>query len=137
MPEKILIVDDDMDTVEMLALALREAGYEARTATNGEQGFQQARGFAPDLVLLDLMLPDSNGYELVERLRHCSATAHVPVMVMTGLPGELPQVVAADAGADGYIRKPFQIPTLLTRMSAAMHTSKWRERYEATHCAAA
>jgi DNA-binding response OmpR family regulator len=137
MAEKILIVDDDLDTVEMLSTALGEAGYAVRSATNAAEGFQEAKEFTPDLVLLDLMLPDLNGYEFMERLRSRSSTAQIPIMVMTGLPGELPQVVAADAGADGYIRKPFQIPTLLGRVSAAMHAARWRAHYEAAHSVAA
>ncbi len=125
MPEKILIVDDDLDTVEMLSMALGEAGYAVRSAASAREGLKGVKAFAPDLVLLDLALPDCNGYEVMDKLRSRPSTAHVPVMVMTGLPGELPQVIAADAGADGYIRKPFQIPTLLARVSAAMHASKW------------
>ncbi len=129
MPEKILIVDDHADTVDMLQLVLRDAGYAVRSARNAEEAYRKAQTFVPDLLLLDLMLPDLNAYELMDRLRNAPATARTPMMVMTGLPGELPQVLATNAGADGYIRKPFEFSKLLAKVSSAMHAHalRWHE----------
>ncbi len=101
MPEKILIVDDHADTVDMLQLVLRDAGYAVRSARNAEEAYRKAQTFVPDLLLLDLMLPDLNAYELMDRLRNAPATARTPMMVMTGLPGELPQVLATNAAPMG------------------------------------
>ncbi len=119
---KILIVDDDSDTVEMLKIALGQEGYRVRTATNAKDGVALARTCSPDLVLVDLVLPDFNGYTVVERLRRRSATKAIPVVMMTAMPGELPQLAAAEAGADVYIRKPFQLPTLLSAIAASLRS---------------
>jgi DNA-binding response OmpR family regulator len=114
MPARILIVDDDPDLVELLRLALTEAGYSARTAATGTAALAEAQRFLPELVVLDLLLPDRNGFSVCENLRRNPATASVPIIMMTVLSGEFPRLVGAEAGANAYINKPFQTRELVS-----------------------
>lgn len=106
---RILIVDDDPDMVELLRLALTEAGFSVRTAATGEEALRKAQRSPPDLMVLDLMLPRMNGYSVCEQLRLNSATASVPVLMITVLPGEFPRLVGVEAGANAYLNKPFRM----------------------------
>jgi DNA-binding response OmpR family regulator len=116
MPKRILIVDDDPDMVEMLRLALHTEGYAVRTAVNGREALRKALLSPPDLVLLDLIMPGLHGFNVCERLRSNSATASVPIIMLTALPGELPRLAGMEVGADDYIRKPFEMPELISRV---------------------
>jgi DNA-binding response OmpR family regulator len=116
MPKNILIVEDDPDMVELLRLALSGEDYNIYAAVNGLEGLTKARVCPPDLVLLDLLLPELNGFDVCERLRSNPATAFIPIIMITGLPGELPRVAGVEAGADLYIRKPLDIPDLVSRV---------------------
>jgi DNA-binding response OmpR family regulator len=116
MAKKILIVDDDPDMVEMLRLALHSEGYAIRTAVNGREALRKALVSPPDLVLLDLIMPGLHGFNVCERLRSHSATASVPIIMVTALPGELPRLAGMELGADVYIRKPFEIQELVSRV---------------------
>lgn len=100
MAKRILIVDDDPDMVEMLWFALHREGYAVRTAVTPREALKKALLFPPDLVLLDLVMPGLSGFNVCERLRSHSATASVPIIMVTALPGELPPV-----GRDGYGRR--------------------------------
>ena len=114
MPAKILIVDDDPDMVELLRLALTDAGYSACTATTGAEALAEAQRASPDLVVLDLLLPGINGYNVCENLRRNPATASVPIIMMTVLPGRLPQLVGMEVGVTVYLNKPFQTQELVS-----------------------
>ena len=109
----ILIVDDDPDMVEILHSVLSEAGYTTRAASNGTEALAQARRNPPDLVLLDLILPDQNGFYICEALRRDAATASVPIIMITGMPGEIARFAGFEAGADAYLNKPFSIDGLV------------------------
>jgi adenylate cyclase len=113
MKGNILIVDDDPDTVEMLRLVLSEAGYTTRAAATGFQALATARQTPPGLVLLDLMLPDQNGFYLCEALRRNAVTACIPIIMMTALPGEIPRLAGIEAGADAYLNKPLDMDGLV------------------------
>lgn len=115
MPAKILIVDDDPDMVELLRLALTDAGYPALHRYYWGGGFGGGpTGFAKNLVVLDLLLPGINGYNVCENLRRNPATASVPIIMMTVLPGRLPQLVGMEVGVTVYLNKPFQTQELVS-----------------------
>ena len=137
MSAKILVVDDDPDMVELLRATLRGAGYTVHTAVNGEQALAAAAESSPDLILLDVVLPQGSGYSVCEKLRRKAATAAIPVLMMTVLPGEFPRMVGAEAGANDYLKKPFQIPELLARVKELLQPRQFRpEPLAAVHAAA-
>jgi DNA-binding response OmpR family regulator len=113
-PAKILIVDDDPDMVELLRLALTQAGYSACTATTGTEALAEAQRSSPDLVVLDLLLPGLNGFNVCESLRRNPATASVPIIMITVLPGQFPRLVGAEAGANAFVNKPFHTQELVS-----------------------
>jgi CheY-like chemotaxis protein len=109
---RVLIVDDEMATVEMLSKALSLLGHEPVPAYDGEHALRILAEDRPDLVLLDLMMPDMDGYETLRRLRELDRGREVPVLVVTASPdADLEQKVEA-AGGDGYLRKPVGLDTL-------------------------
>jgi DNA-binding response OmpR family regulator len=116
MSAEILIVDDDPDMVQLLQTSLTGAGYSVRTATSGTQALATARRSPPDLVLLDLILPEVNGFTVCEALRREPATAALPIVMITALPGEFPRMAGMEVGADAYLRKPFDVEELILRM---------------------
>jgi DNA-binding response OmpR family regulator len=113
MTPRILIVDDDPEIVELLRLALTAAGYSVRGAANGQEALRKAFRAPPDLVVLDLVLPGMNGFSVCEQLRRNTATASVPILMITVLTGEFPRLVGAEAGADAYLNKPFRMEELV------------------------
>jgi len=121
MAPRILIVEDDPDMAELLRLALSGAGYSIRTATTGKEALRKARRSPPDLVVLDVLLPGMNGFSVCERLRREAATAAVPVLMTTVLPGEFPRLVGTEAGADVYLSKPFRMEELLACVGDLLH----------------
>ena len=120
MLKTILIVDDDPDAVDLFRLALKEAGYATRTAKSGAEALSKAQRSPPDLVVLDVVLPDINGLTVCERLRRDPATASVPVILVTIVPGEFPRLVGMEAGADAYLHKPFHIEELISRVASVL-----------------
>ena len=108
------MVDDDPDMVELLRLALSDAGFSVRTAVDGQDALRMAQRSPPDLVVLDLLLPGMNGFSVCERLRLNPATASIPVLMITVLPGEFPRLVGAEAGANAYLNKPFRMEELVS-----------------------
>jgi len=110
-------VDDDPDMVELVRLALTDAGFSVRTAANGQDALRKARRSPPDLVVLDLLLPGLNGFSVCEQLRLNPATAAVPVLMITVLPGEFPRLVGVEAGANAYLNKPFRMEELVSCVS--------------------
>lgn len=117
MGPKILIVDDDPDMVELLRLTLIEAGFSARTAATGEEALRMAQRSSPDLIVLDLLLPGMNGFSVCEQLRRNPATASLPILMITVLPGEFPRLVGVEAGANAYLNKPFRMEEFLSCVS--------------------
>ncbi len=120
MPKTILIVDDDPDIVEMLHLALSGAGYATRFAASGTEALSKIQRSRPDLVLLDLILPGANGFSVCETLRRDPATATLPIVMMTALPGEFPRMAGMELGADAYLNKPFRVQELVASLDSLL-----------------
>ena len=117
MRKKILVVDDDADLVELLSFNLKKAGFAIGTAFDGVEALKKARSIAPDLILLDVMLPELDGLAVCEILRRDSATASIPVIMLTALTGELGRLAGLEAGADDYVTKPFSAKQLVSKVA--------------------
>ncbi len=119
----ILIVDDDQITLTMLKVILAHEGYQVSVAADGFQGLKIAKSQRPDLILLDLMLPGIDGFEICTRLRQDPATAHVPVLIISAKSQETDRQVGAKVGANGYLAKPFQPTELLAQVRLFLEPS--------------
>jgi DNA-binding response OmpR family regulator len=117
MSDKILLVDDESTLLETLAFNLRAAGYQVVTAGDGAAALEQARAEAPDLVVLDLMLPELDGLTVCRSLRQHS---DVPILILTARTGELDKIVGLESGADDYLTKPFSLGELQARIRALL-----------------
>jgi DNA-binding response OmpR family regulator len=106
MAEKILIIDDDVDTLKLVGLMLQKQGYQIIAANNGAQGLEQAETENPDLILLDVMMPEMDGYEVTKRLRANPLTASTPILMFTAKTQLDDKVTGFEAGADDYLTKP-------------------------------
>ena len=120
MVQKILVVDDEPDIVELVAFNLQAEGYEVITAANGLDALNAARSSLPDLIILDLMLPELDGLSVCEILRRLPSTAPIPVIMLTAWKGELSRIVGLDTGAEDYITKPFSPRDLVGRVKDAL-----------------
>ncbi|MFO3796084.1 MAG: response regulator transcription factor, partial [Anaerolineales bacterium] len=106
MAEKILIVDDDADTLRLVGLMLQRQGYEVIVASDGPQALQKAEEEEPDLILLDVMMPGMDGYEVARRLRANPITASTPILMFTAKAQIDDKLVGFESGADDYLTKP-------------------------------
>ncbi len=116
----ILLVDDERDLLSLLDFNLRAAGFETMLATTGEQALSHLRRRIPDIVLLDLMLPDVPGTEVCRQLKSDPRTRHVPVVMLTAKGEEVDRVVGFELGADDYVTKPFSVRELVLRVKAVL-----------------
>jgi two-component system phosphate regulon response regulator PhoB len=116
----VLLVDDERDLLSLVDFNLRAAGFETLLATNGEQALAQLRRRVPDLVLLDLMLPDVSGTEICRTIKADPRTRHVPVVMLTAKGEEVDRVVGFELGADDYVTKPFSVRELVLRLKAVL-----------------
>ncbi len=123
MAAHILIVDDEPDLAATLAFNLESQGYTTTVAGTGGAALEQARQRRPDLMLLDVMLPDISGLEVCRRLRHDSALSAVPVLMLTARGEEIDRVLGLEVGADDYLVKPFSVRELLLRVQAILRRS--------------
>lgn len=114
---RILIIDDESQIRRLLKVSLTGHGYEVREATNGEEGLREVVMYRPDLVILDMGLPDIEGIAIVHRIREWSK---VPIIIVSVREDESDKIGALDAGADDYVTKPFNMGELLARMRAAL-----------------
>src|SRR5438093_5122211 len=119
MPQpRILIIEDERALTDVLAYNLQREGYETTVANDGKEGLRKAQTLLPDLVLLDLMLPNANGLEICRELRAGERTRHIPIVMLTAKAEETDQVVGFSMGADDYVTKPFSVKVLLQRIKA-------------------
>jgi two-component system, OmpR family, response regulator CpxR len=115
MLEKILLIDDDAELCEMLSEYLRKEGFEVDSVQHGGRGLERAKNSDHDLIVLDVMLPGMNGFDLLRELR---TTSDVPVLLLTARGDELDRIVGLEIGADDYLPKPFNARELLARIRA-------------------
>ncbi|HNO95082.1 MAG TPA: response regulator [Anaerolineales bacterium] len=120
MAERILIVDDDVDTLRLVGLMLQRQGYQVIAASNGSQGLTKAFEERPDLILLDVMMPDMDGYEVTRRLRKNPATAAIPVLMFTAKTQLDDKVAGFEVGADDYLTKPTHPTELQSHVKALL-----------------
>lgn len=121
MSERILVIEDEQKIADFLRRGLSYEGYKIETATDGETGLKSARDNMPDLVILDVMLPGLDGFEVAKRLR---AGGEVPVLMLTALDSVPNKVKGLDSGADDYLAKPFAFEELLARVRALLRRHK-------------
>ena len=114
--EHILAVDDEEDILELIRYNLEKEGYRVACAETGEQALTQARSLIPDLILLDLMLPGMDGFEVCKILKNDPKTAHIPIVMLTAKGEETDVVTGLELGADDYIIKPFSPRVLIARI---------------------
>jgi two-component system phosphate regulon response regulator PhoB len=119
----ILIVEDDADILRLLTYNLRGAGYEVATCTEGYEALTQAKQRLPDLVLLDLMLPGLDGFEVCKELKRSPETRNIPVIMLTARGEEVDRIVGLELGADDYVVKPFSPRELMLRVRAVLRRS--------------
>jgi DNA-binding response OmpR family regulator len=117
MAEKILLVDDEPTLLDTLALNLRASGYDVVTASDGAAALEAARSESPDLIVLDLMMPELDGLTVCRTLRQVSDT---PILVLTARTGELDKIIGLESGADDYMTKPFSLGELQARLRALL-----------------
>lgn len=130
MSQKILIIDDDLDTLRLVGLMLQRQGYQISAATNGQQGLEKAFEEDPDLILLDVMMPDMDGYEVTRRLRSNPSTLETPILMFTAKTQLDDKVIGFEVGANDYLTKPThpselqaRVKTLLARVGEKTTTA--------------
>jgi len=122
--EVVLVADDDEDIVRFVEVNLRLEGFEVITVSDGEQALQRAYDSLPDLILLDVMMPRLDGFEVCQRLRGDARTKHISVIMLTAKSLSVDKVVGLTAGADDYIIKPFDPIELVARVKSALRRSR-------------
>jgi diguanylate cyclase (GGDEF)-like protein len=124
MPETILVVDDDPDIARFVEVNLRSAGYDVSVASDGEEALEKAATLRPDLVLLDVMMPRIDGFEVAQRLRRNPQTSNTSIIMLTAKALSTDKVLGLTAGADDYIIKPFDPIELLARVKGTLRRAK-------------
>lgn len=124
MDRKILIVDDEKNILEIIAFNLKKEGYQVIKAADGEEGLKKALEEDPDLILLDIMMPKMDGYEVCKKIREKKNT---PIIMLTARAEEVDKVLGLELGADDYVTKPFGVRELMARVKANLRKSTFRE----------
>ena len=119
----ILVVEDDTDILQLVAHNLKAAGFEVLTAQNGYEALSLTRNHIPHLVILDLMLPGIDGFEVCKELKRSPATRNIPVLMLTARGEEVDRIVGLELGADDYVVKPFSPRELILRVRAILRRS--------------
>jgi two-component system phosphate regulon response regulator PhoB len=120
----VLVVEDEPDIRNLIVHHLVREGFRCRIATTGAEALQRVRTAAPDLVVLDLMLPEMDGLEVCRRLRSAAATAAIPIIMLTAKADEIDRVVGLEMGADDYVGKPFSPKELVARVRAVLRRTR-------------
>lgn len=116
MAKRILLVDDEKDLVEIVTFRLETSGYEVIPAYDGQEGLNKAKSERPDLIILDLMLPRMNGYEVCQLLKFDQKYKHIPIIMFTARTQESDKKTGFEVGANAYITKPFDAQVLLSKI---------------------
>ena len=123
MRRKILVVEDDPDELEVIRLVLEKAGFAIGTAANGSDALVKTRSISPDLIILDLMLPGLNGFDICETLRKDPATASIPIVMLTGLCSQFGRLAGLESGASEFLTKPFNPKELVSKVDKLLRTN--------------
>ena len=118
--QKILVVDDDAELLDLICLSLKDAGFSTVGCRKGVDALREARSFAPDLIVLDLVLPEMDGFTVCETLRKDKATAKIPVLILTGLTSQLNRFAGLESGACGYLFKPITMDKLIAKIRSLL-----------------
>lgn len=124
---KVLIVDDEPDILEFLSYNLRKENYQVFTASNGKSGIEMARQVLPDLIILDIMMPEMDGIEVCRKLREMKEFRHTTIAFLTARNEDYTQIAALDYGGDDYITKPIKPGVFLSRIKALLRRSERQE----------
>jgi len=127
MKQKILVVDDEPDAVELIEFNLKAAGYEVTSAADGEEALTKARAVLPNLIVLDLMIPEVDGLEVCKILRRDPKTSAIPIVMLTAKAAEIDRVLGLELGADDYITKPFSPRELVLRVKRLLRSGSGEE----------
>ena len=130
--EKILVIEDEADILEVTQYNLTREGYRVSTSRDGEEGLARARRDAPDLVILDLMLPGLDGLEVCRRMQSDPITSAIPIIMVTAKGEESDVVIGLQLGADDYVAKPFSPKELVARVRAVLRRGPLREERSAS-----
>lgn len=122
--ERVLIVDDDPDIQRLVSYNLGQAGFEVATAENGRKALETVRKQPPDLIILDLMLPDIDGMEVCRTLRQRETSRRIPIVMLTARGEEIDRVIGFELGADDYVMKPFSPRELVLRVKSIFRRMK-------------
>jgi two-component system, OmpR family, phosphate regulon response regulator PhoB len=122
--ERVLIVDDDPDIVRLVSYNLSQSGFEAVHANTGREALEIVQKHPPDLVILDLMLPDVDGIEVCRTLRSHEISSNIPIVMLTARGEEIDRVVGFELGADDYVMKPFSPRELVLRIKSILRRSR-------------
>jgi len=125
---KILVVDDEPEAVELLEFNLKQAGYAVTTAGDGAEALKRARTQSPDMIVLDVMLPEMDGFEICKSLRLDSTTSKIPIIMLTAKAAEIDRVLGLELGADDYLTKPFSPRELLLRIKKILARGQTEEK---------
>ena len=120
MKQKILVVDDEPDAIELIEFNLKQAGYDVVTAADGAAALKKVRTASPNLIILDIMLPEIDGFEVCKLLRRNPATATIPILMLTARAAEIDRVLGLELGGDDYVTKPFSTRELVLRVKKVL-----------------
>ena len=122
MKQRILVVDDDKEVVRLMRAYLEQAGYEVLVAYDGETAVHNLRREKPDLMLLDLMLPDRDGWDITRLVRGDPALAHMPIIMLTARVEDTDKIIGLEIGADDYVTKPYNPREVVARVRARLRS---------------
>ena len=127
MRKKLLIVEDNTELLELMRLGLKQAGFTTSTATNGIDALKKARSTAPDLIVLDLILPELDGFAVCEALKRSPDTSAIPIILLTGLTSEFTRYAGIESGADEYVTKPISPEQLVAKIKQRLRAARTKE----------
>lgn len=126
--EKILIIDDELHIVELIKYNLEKNGYKVYYALNGNEGINIAYEKKPDLILLDIMLPEIDGFEVCKKIKRDDELSSIPIIMLTAKGEEFDKILGLELGADDYITKPFSVRELIARIKAVLRRNIKEEK---------
>jgi DNA-binding response OmpR family regulator len=124
MDRKILVIEDDPATLRLMGYTLRHGGYQVLTASNGLEGIRKAQNEKPDLIILDVMLPGIDGFEICHRLRSKPSTAQLPILMLSAKAQEIDKDTGLKVGADDYLAKPADPSEIVSRAGGLLAQKK-------------